>query len=163
MELLHDPYAWVIFSFAVFVAVAYRFGKPAVLSALDQKIKTITEEIENARKLRDEAQALLSEFETRERHAAAETEQILADARQHAEHIRLAEEQRLADMMARKEQQLNERIALLRDQAVADLRNTAATLAAQATETLVTQKMDDATRAKLLDRALDQVQQRLQA
>jgi F-type H+-transporting ATPase subunit b len=163
MDILHDTYTWVFVSFAVFVAVLWAFGRPALLRALDQKIATIRSEVENAATLHAQAQALLAEYEQRQRDAARETDAILADGRAQAEKHREIEEARLHDMMARKEQQLVERLGMLRDQAVAELRDVAAQLSYQATEKIVTQGLDDATRTALINRSLAQVQDRLQA
>jgi F-type H+-transporting ATPase subunit b len=157
MELLHDTYTWVIFSFAVFACAAWVFGRPVILKSLDAKIATIRAEVENAARLKTEAQGLLAEYEQRHRDASVEADRMIADAREQAEHVYHTEEQRLNDMMFRKEQQLVERIALIRDQAVAELRDTAARLAYDATETLVKSRMDDDTRARLLERSLDQI------
>lgn len=157
MHMLTDTYTWIIFSFAVFLLLAVKFGWPAILAALDSKIKTIRDEVAAAETLRAEANALLLEFEQRQRDAAREADTLVAQARASADQFRQHEEERLAEMMARKEEQLTARISLLRDQAVAELRQVAADLAFDATEKLMTRKLDADTRARLIDRALDQV------
>lgn len=160
MELLHDTYTWLFLSFAIFVGAMWILGRPIILRSLDQKINIIRQEVENAQKLRAEAAELLTSFQTRQRDAMREADEMLAAARDQADHVRQVEEQRLTDMMHRKEQQLTERVNLLRDQTVAELRDLAARLGVEAAEKIVTNKMDDTTRAILVDRALAQVQQR---
>ena len=161
MELFHDTYTWIILSFAIFAAAAWFFGRPAIIKSLDDKIAVIRADVENAARLKAEAQALLAEFEQRQRDAAREADELLATARTSAEHVHAREEERLNDMMVRKEQQLIERIALLRDQAVTELRDVAARLAYDATDRLVKQRLDDATRNHLVDRALAQIEKRM--
>jgi F-type H+-transporting ATPase subunit b len=161
MEFLHDTYTWVTFSFIVFAVVAFKFGRKAVLSALDTRIATIRAEIDTAERLRAEAQALVLEFEQRQKDAQREADKMVATARDQAEALRVREEARLEDTMRRKEEQLNARLTLMRDQAIDEIRQVAATLAFDAAEKMVTQKMDADTRAKLIERALDQVAQRL--
>lgn len=161
MEILHDTYTWIILSFVIFAVVAWRFGRAPVVAALDTKIATIRAEIKQAENLRAEAQALVMEFEQRQRHAHAEAEEMVEKARQQAEALRLREEARLEETMRRKEEQLNARLLLMRDQAIDELRQIAAQLAFDAAQKMVVQKIDDETRAKLLDRALEQVAQRL--
>ena len=75
--------------------------------------------------------------------------------------LRIREEARLDETMHRKEEQLNARLALMRDQAINDIRQVAAQLAFEAAEKMVAQKLDADTRNKLIERALDQVSQRL--
>ncbi len=160
MELLHDTYTWLFLSFAIFVGAMWILGRPIILRSLDQKINIIRQEVENAQKLRAGAAELLTSFQTRQRDAMREADEMLAAARDQADHVRQVEEQRLTDVMHRKEQQLTERVNLLRDQTVAELRDLAARLGVEAAEKIVTNKMDDTTRAILVDRALAQVQQR---
>ena len=160
-EILNEPYTWIIGSFIVFAGVAWMFGRPALIRALDDKITQIRVEVENAERLKREAAEMLADYQDRAAHASTEAAQIIATARDHADTFRLHEEDRLNEMMARKERQLAESIALLRDQAIAELRDTAVDLAARATAQLVHQKMDDETRARLIDRALTQISGRL--
>lgn len=162
MTFLSDPYTWVIASFLLFAGVAYKLGVPVLLRRLDEKIATIRKEIETAEMLRAEANALLLEYEQRQHHAQIESDKMVAAARDQAEALRAREEERLEEVMRRKEQQLTERLNLLRDQAVADLRGVAANLAFEATQNLVTSKLDEATRAQLIDRAISQMAQRHQ-
>lgn len=161
MELLHDTYTWIIFSFAVFAVVAWVFGRKAILAGLDTKIAVIRKEIDTAENLRAEANALLLEFEQRQRDAQLEADKLVAKARDQSESLRIREEARLDDMMKRKEQQLTARLALMRDQAIDEIRQVAATLAYDAAQKMVTQKLDDDSRNKLIERALEQVAQRL--
>lgn len=161
MEILHDTYTWIIFSFVIFLVAAVKFGTPAILRALDTKIKTIRTEIDAAEKLRAEANALLLEFEQRQRDAEREADTLVMQARENATAIRAREEELLNDMMRRKEQQLVERINLLRDQTIVELRQVAADLAYQATTKMVTSHLDPESRTRLIDRALEQVQQKI--
>lgn len=158
-EFLNEPYTWVIGSFVVFAGAVWVFGRPVLLRTLDTKIAQIRIEVENAARLKHEAEILLADYQNRATHAAEEADRIIATARDQADAFRVREEERLHEMMTRKEQQLAERITLLRDQAIAELRDTAATLTVQATTSLVHQKMDDFTRAHLIDRALSNVSQ----
>ena len=160
-EILNEPYTWIIGSFAVFAGAAWMFGRPALIRALDDKITQIRIEVDNAERLKREAAEMLADYQDRAEHAAEEAAQIIATAREHAETFRRHEEDRLNEMMARKERQLAESMALLRDQAIAELRDTAATLAVRAATQLVHQKMDDDTRARLIDRALTQMSERM--
>lgn len=157
MDVLHDTYFWVVVSFLLFAAVAYRFGRRPFLASLDAKIETVRKEIAASEKLKAEAQALLLDYEQRQRDAQAEAEAILQAARDQATKTRVREEARLDEALKRKEQALEDRLNRLRDQAVAEIRQTAATLACDAAQNMITQKMDAETRTRLIDRAIDQM------
>jgi F-type H+-transporting ATPase subunit b len=159
--LLHDTYTWVTLSFILFLGIMIKVGVPTLLSKLDQKIATIRTEVETAARLRAEAEALLLEFEQRQRDTEKDADQLVSAARDQAESLRLREEEKLAELMRNKEQQLNERLDMLRDQTIADLRQIAAKMAIETVEKMIAEKMDTETRTRLLNRAMDQVSQRL--
>jgi len=161
MDIFLDAYTWVTFSFVVFLIAVVKFGGKAVLSMLDGRIATIAREIETAERLRAEAHALVLEFEQRQRDAQAEADKMVATAREQADAMRVREEVRMEEMLRNKEAQLNARLSLMRDQAIDEIRQVAATLAFEAAEKMVAQKLDADTRNKLVERALDQVMQRL--
>jgi F-type H+-transporting ATPase subunit b len=159
--MFQDPYTWVILSFALFCVIAWKFGRPQILKSLDDKIAVIRKEIETSERLRAEAQALLLDFQQRQKQAEQESERLINQASVQAEHFREREEKRLNDLMKQKEQQLTERLNLLRDQAVDEIRQVAAGLAFEAAQKMVTQKLDADTKSRLIDRALDHIAQRL--
>lgn len=161
MEFLHDPYTWVIFSFILFMGIAWKFGRKPLAAGLDAKIAIIRAEVENAERLRDEARALLLDYEARQKEIETMADKMIDDARAQADSLRLREEARMNELLKTKEAQLTERLNLMRDQAIDEIRQVAASLAYDATHKMVTQKLDDETRTKLIDRALDHVSQQL--
>lgn len=161
MDALHDPYTWVIFSFVLFLGIAWKFGRKPIAASLDAKIAVIRAEIDTAERLRDEAKALLLDYEARQKEIETMADKMVSDARDQAEVLRQREEARMNDLMKQKEAQLTERLNLMRDQAIDDIRQVAATLAYDATRKMVGQKLDDETRNKLVERALDHVSQQL--
>jgi F-type H+-transporting ATPase subunit b len=162
-DLFADTYTWMIISFGVFAIVLYKLGWPVMARGLDQKIASIKADVERAESLRAEANALLLEFEQRKRHAETEAEQIIATARAQAETLRARTEEQLAETMRRKEHQLHAHITLLRDQAVEQLRLTAADMAFHTARTIVETKLDDAARARLTESAIVNISQSLRS
>ena len=95
IEILHEGETWVAVGFVLVIALLVWKGVPAMVGKmLDQRAAIISAELEEARRLRAEAAALLADYKTRAAGAEAEAQTIVADAR--AEAVRFAEESRAA-------------------------------------------------------------------
>ncbi len=140
-ELLHSAEFWVAVSFAIFVIAMFRPGRRALTAALDQRIGRIREEVEEAQRLREEAQSALASYQRRQREAIREAENIIAHAREEAERAKIQAEAELADSIKRREQQAVEKIALAETAAMAEIRDRAVELAIAATGRLLADKM----------------------
>lgn len=162
MELLtHNTTLWVSFSFILFILLAIKFAGKKITGALDAKIASIKAEIETAEKLRAEAQALLADFQAKQRDAEAEAQRIINDAKASASALQARTEEELAESMARREAQLMERLKRVEEKAMADIQNHAAELALQATREIVVKSMDDKTSSNLIDQAIASVSKHL--
>jgi F-type H+-transporting ATPase subunit b len=160
-KFLQQPETWVLVSFIVFVLFALWKGWRPLMAALDKRSEAISNEIDEARKLRDEAQALLAEYQRKQRDASEETERMLKHAEEEAERVRAKAEEDLKASLARREQQARDRIAQAEAQAVADVRNTASEVALLATAQLIRTKLDDANAQTLVDRTIDSLPEHL--
>lgn len=161
MEFLHDPTAWVLMSFVIFVTAAFVFGRKTALSGLDAKIDAIRTEIATAETLRSQAEALLSEYVGRQSAASQEAGKILENARAQAEALRRKAEDDFSDTMARKEAMMKERLVRMEDAAMDEIRRYAAELAINATTQIIAQKMDAAAAEKLADDSIRKVAENL--
>jgi F-type H+-transporting ATPase subunit b len=90
MALFYDTYFVVALSFLIFVGVLYRYKvHHMAFSALDARADRIRSELNEAKRLREEAQVLLSSYEKRQKEiesdAAAMVEQAKEDAVETAE------------------------------------------------------------------------------
>lgn len=152
---------WITISFAIFAYIAYRFGKHSVLSGLDGRIEEIRKEISTAESLRVEAQELLAQYQRKQRDAEKEAAQIVKEAEKHAVRIREAAEAELVETMNRREAQLTERLERIEKNAMAEIRNHAAELAAAATMETILKMLDEKTNKKLVDDAIGHIPQHL--
>ena len=90
-HVLLEAEFWVAVAFVIFIAVLAKFGvHRTALNALDDRSKRIKSELDEARRLRDEAQALLSASLRRTSEAENEAQDIIASARAEAERVALA-------------------------------------------------------------------------
>ena len=161
MEELHNPEFWVALVFLGVVALFYKPAMRAVGTALDGRSAKIRAQIEEARKLREEAQALLSEYQRKQRDAMAEAEKIIASARTEAARIKADAEKDLEFAIERRKQQALDRIAQSEAQALAQVRNTAVDVALAAAEKLIRDSLDPAKKQALTDKAIAELPARL--
>ena len=158
MEILqHNTTLWVGFSFVIFVLLAVKFGGKAVTGALDKKIAEIKSEIETAERLKAEAQALLAEFQTKQRDAEKAAAEIIEQAKASALAVQKMAENDLTETMERREAQLADRLKRIEEKAIADIQNHAADLALKATREIVEKTLDEKASNKLVDQAIASV------
>lgn len=161
MALFHDPEFWVALVFVGVVALFYRPAMKAVGANLDARSAKIRAQIEEARKLREEAQALLAEYQRKQREAMAEAEKIIAAARAEAVRLKADAEKDLEFALERRKQQALERIAQTEAQAIAQVRNTAIDVALAAAEKLIQGGLDHGKKQALADKAIAELPGRL--
>lgn len=159
--MLHDPEFWVALAFLLVVAVIFRPAAKAITATLDDRAGKIRVQIEEARKLREDAQALLAEYQRKQREAMAEAEKIITQAKADAARLKADAEKDLEHAIERRKQQALERIAQTEAQAVASVRNTAVDVALAAAEQLIKSGLDPAKQKSLADKAIDELPGRL--
>jgi len=159
--LLHDTSFWVAVAFVIFVVLAWRPLKKAMVTALDDRTERIRRDIDEAARLREEAQALLAGYKRKQRDATAEAEEILNHARTEAERFKEQAATDLENLLARREQQAMDRIAQAEAQATAEVRALAVDLAVAATRRLLTDNAGGDTAARLIDDSIQQIGDKL--
>ena len=161
VSLFAQPEFWLAIAFALFVGLLARPVGRKIGDALDGRSKKIETEIEEAARLRDEAQALLASYQRKSREALKEAEDILANAE--AEAKRLAEEAavELAASLKRREQMALEKIAQAEARAVDDVRNAAVDVALAATRELIQKNLDTGKANALVDAAIGELPKKL--
>ena len=96
MEMIKEPEFWVAVAFVLFIGVLVYVGAhKKVADALDHRSARIKAELDEARRLRDEAGKLLAEYQHKQREAESEAAAIIADARAEADTRRKALESQL--------------------------------------------------------------------
>ncbi|MGH6953848.1 MAG: hypothetical protein ACREGL_06685, partial [Alphaproteobacteria bacterium] len=161
MHLLAEPEFWVLVAFVVFVAVMLRPIRRAALAALDKRALRIKSQIEEAERLRDDAQHLLAEHERKQRQALGEAEGILSRARAEAERHRGRAAAELDAALKSREQQAMDRIAQAEAQAVAEVRGAAVDVAVAATRRLLRDKLDTRKQDELIGQAIKELPEKV--
>lgn len=145
---------WVTVAVLIFLAFFGRKIVMAVISMLDHRSAAIQRELDEASRLRAEAEAMLKDAEAQREAAIAQAHEMVALAGREAERLAadlLAEAQASA---RRREQMAQDRIAAAETAAIAEVRASAASLAARATEYILSETVDDKHDAALIDQAI---------
>ena len=156
-EIIGDAEFWVAVAFVIVVAGLVWKGGPMVNKMLDERALKIKAELDEAQRLREEAQRMLAEYQRKQRDALREAEQIVAQARREAEHVAEQGARDLAAALERRQRLALEKIALAESKAVAEVRNTAVDVAVAAARQILAQDLDPARRSRLIDDAIAQL------
>ena len=155
MEIFSDSAFWVAVSFVLFVLALLYFGVPRrITEALDARAAQIAQELDEARKLREEAQALLANYQRKQRDAEQEAEEIVTQARAEAERLAAETREALTDQLARRTKQAQDKIAQAEAQALKEVKDTAAGVAAAAARRIITDRIDQGRDAQLIDQGI---------
>lgn len=155
-----DPHFWVFLATIAFAVIAWVKGRAPLLAMLDSRSARIRESLEQAERLKNEAQELLADAQRKHRDAIQTSQKIIDSAKQASERLAKESTQKLEDSMNRKESQLLERIKRAEIAAVEELRHQAADLATRTAEALLQDAMGKRG-SKLVDEAIDELPQKL--
>jgi F-type H+-transporting ATPase subunit b len=153
---------WVLLGFLVFLAILVYMRVPAMLTAaLDSRAEKIKSELDDARRLREEAAALLLEYQKRAGEAEAEAQAIIAQAGREAEGLRREARARIEEYVARRTRAVEQRIAQAEAQAVAEVRSRAIDLATAAAARILREKADGQTGEEFIRRSIEALRRNL--
>jgi F-type H+-transporting ATPase subunit b len=153
---------WVLLGLLVFIGILVYMKVPGMLtSALDKRAAKIRSDLEEARRLREEAEALLAEYKKKTSGAAAEVEAIVAQARREAEALSAEARTRIDDYVARRTRAVEQRIAQAETQAVAEVKSRAIDVAAAAAARILAERAKGEAGDALVKRSIDAVRKNL--
>lgn len=152
----------VLIAFILFVGVLFYLRVPSMIGALlDKRAGTIQTELDEAKKLRDEAQALLASYERKQREVQEQADRIVETAKSEASS---AAEQAKADIARSVERRLasaTDQIASAEASAVREVRDQAVNVAVAAAQNVIASQTSAADGNKLIDQAIATVDQKL--
>ncbi|MGH6958351.1 MAG: ATP F0F1 synthase subunit B [Caulobacteraceae bacterium] len=163
MEILQDAHLWEGVGLSLLILLLIWLKVPGMtLAALDARGAKIQAQLDEANKLREEAEALLADIKTRREAAERQAEEIVAMAQAEAGRLATDSAARLEDQIKRRGEMAERRIALAEAQAAAEVKAAAVELAAQAAEALLAQRLAAAKADPLVDKAVAEVAVKLQ-
>jgi len=160
--MFEDPETWVAIAFIILMGVfAYMGVHRTMLTALDNRAARIKAELDDARKLKDEAAKVLAEYKTRRASAEREAEDIIANAKAEAERIAADAKTKMEDFVTRRTKAAESKIAMAEAQALADVRAAAADAAVSAASTVLSQSVKGSVADDLLAKGIAEVRAKL--
>ena len=146
-----DPTLYVIIALVLFFLMLMYFGiHKKIASSLDARADKIRAELDEARRLREEAQALLASYQRKQKEAEVQAESIIKQARSDAENMAAKARKDLAERLERRAAMAETKIANAEVQALAEVRGRAADIALDAAQDLLKQGLSSAEKAKLV-------------
>ena len=140
MHLLSEAEFWVAVAFVIFIGVLVRLGAARlIVNTLDDRAARIKAELDAATRLREEAQALLADYQRRRGEADREAEAIIVAAQGEAERLAADAKTKVEEFVARRTKTAETKIAQAEAQAVADVRAAAADAAVAAAEKILSE------------------------
>lgn len=158
-----DPKFWVAVSFVLFFVLFGRKVFSGLMGALDKRAEGIRAQLDEAAKLRAEAEAMLKAAETERAAALKEAEELLARAKAEAERVAAAAQAEAEAAAGRRERMAMDRIAAAEAGAIAEVRQAAADIATAATRNLLAETIDASTDASLIEKGLGELGKALRA
>lgn len=162
MDFLQDPETWVAIAFVIFVgALGYLGVHKTVLKSLDGRSARIQSELDEARKLKDEAAQLLAEYQRKRQAVEGEAQDIIAGAKAEAERLAVEAKVKIEDFVARRTAMAETKIAQAEAQATADVRSAAAEAAVAAAEKILTAETKGRLAGDLIAKGIEDVRKKL--
>ena len=157
-----DATFWAAVAFVLLmVGFGYLGVHKKMAEALDHRAARIKTELDDARRLKDEAQKLVAEYRARRESAVKEAEEIIAGAKSEAERIAAEAKTRMDDFVVRRTRMAETKIAQAEAQAIADVRAAAADAAVSAAARILSDTVKGQTADSLLTQGIAEVRQKL--
>ena len=153
---------WVAVAFVIFVAVLGYFQvHKLLLKSIDARRDRIKAELDEARRLKEEAQALLAQYQQKQQEAEQEAAGIIAGAKVEAERLAAEAKVKMEDFVARRTRMAESKIGQAEAQALADVRAAAAEAAVAAAEAIHTRTVKGKVADDLVAKGIADVERKL--
>jgi len=160
--MLLDAEFWVALAFVVFVGgLGYIGVQRMIAKSLDERSARIKAELDEARKLKDEAAQLLADYQRKRGEAEGEAQEIIAGAKAEAERLAIEAKAKIEEFVARRTKMAEIKIAQAEAQAAADVRGAAAEAAVAAAAKVLSQDVKGQLANELLAKGIEDVRKKL--
>ena len=148
---------WVAAGLVIFLAIVLWKGRRAMLGLLDAKANQIQGDLDEAARLRSEAETLLTQLRAERAAAERQSAEMLANAEAEARRMETDARAKLEEQIARRAALADRRIALAEQQAAQDVKAAAADLAARTAESVLAARVAAGQPDPVVDRAIEQL------
>jgi F-type H+-transporting ATPase subunit b len=162
MHMFFEAETWVAIAFVFFLGLLAYVGVHRQLAkALDDRAARIKAELDEARKLRDDAAQLLADYQKKRQEAETEAQGIVAGARAEAERMAADAKAKVEEFVDRRTKLAETKIAQAEAQATAEVRGAAAEAAVAAAEKILAQEAKGKLAADLIAKGIEDVRKKL--
>ena len=160
--LFQDSALYVMIAFIIVIVVFARAGvHKMIVSGLDKRAQKIADDINEARKMREEAQELLASYQRRQREAEEEAAGIIEQARKDAARMTAEAHAKIAEQTDRRIKAAEDKIARAEAQALSEVRGQTADLAIEAARHIIRERMDAGAQGAFIDKAIAGLKEKL--
>ena len=157
-----DPSFWALVALVIFIGIIIYLRAPSMMTkSLDERADRIRNEIEDARKLREDAQQLLAEYQRKRKEAEQEAEDIVAAAKREADQLVEEAKRRTEEYVTRRTELAEIKIRQAERDAVNEVRSKAVDIAVAAAGRILADKVDAKTGAALFDKSVKDVRAKM--
>jgi F-type H+-transporting ATPase subunit b len=160
--MFFEAETWVAIAFLAFLGLlAYVGVHRQIAKSLDDRAARIKDELDEARKLRDDAAQLLADYQRKRQEAETEAQGIIAGAKAEAERMAADARAKVEEFVTRRTQLAETKIAQAEAQAAADVRGAAADAAVAAAEKILALEAKGKLAAELIAKGIEDVRKKL--
>jgi F-type H+-transporting ATPase subunit b len=162
VAIWQDPAFFVLIAFAIVIGVFWKTGLHKMIAGgLDKRAHKIADELDQARKFREEAQELLAQYQRRQREAEDEAKGIIEQAKRDAERLAAESREKINAQIERRAKAAEDKIARAEAQAIAEVRGQIADLAIETARNIIIERMDQGAQAALVEKAISELRGKL--
>lgn len=161
MSAIQSPDFWVAIGFLLLIGLIFKPAWRFIKDSLDTRAKKIEESLNEAASLREEVQHILADYQRKQRDAAREVDQMLADATNEAERLCQDEAEKLIQSLQRREELAEDKISQAEADAIQEVRNKAVETSILATQRILEKQLDRKTATTLLDQSIKELPTKL--
>lgn len=160
-SIWQSPDTWILVSFLIFIALFAKFIAPKLGKGLDSRANTIRDQLEQASRLRAEAEAMLAQYQQEQQALLKEAEKIVEIAKKDAAELRITAAEELKLAVERRSQQAEEKIARAEAEAVAEIRTRIIESATDRARDMLAERVQHQSEEQMVARALDAIKQQI--
>tara|TARA_Y100000996_G_scaffold208827_1_gene163888 strand:- start:136 stop:633 length:498 start_codon:yes stop_codon:yes gene_type:complete len=152
-----DATFWVAVSFFIFVGVLFYFKVPQkIFDSLDQNIKKIKKDLDDAEKLKDDAKNILSEYETKISKSKQEINILMKKAQEESEKNMIKINNEFHNIFENRKKLAEEKIKQMKTQTIKDLKNSSVDIAILSLEKIIKNSIDKKKLDKIYISSIDE-------
>lgn len=157
-----DATFWAFVALVIFLGIVFYMKVPGMMGkSLDERANRIRNELDEARRLREEAQQLLAEYQRKRKEAEQEAGEIVAAAKREATNLVSEAHKKTEDYVARRTALAEQKIAQAERDAVSEVRSSAVDIAVEAARSVLAGKVDAKAGAELFKSSVQELKSKL--